>query len=69
MFLQDIMTPSGVRRVERILDVFKCTEMAAGPDASIIDACPGSPSLMSISESFLNADDSSLDPAADSMFL
>lgn len=70
------MTPSGVRRVERILKVFKA-ETGANVTAVIDDVdLPsdnddedqdgregqnGSPSLMSISTTFLNETDSSTD--------
>lgn len=52
------MTPSGVRRVERIMDVFKGSSKfrkAALEEAlDEEDECPGSPSLMSIDRSFFN---------------
>jgi hypothetical protein len=62
---QDIMTPSGVKRVEKILRVFSSAEnvsISAKPEP------PSSPSLMSISESFLNETQSTLNQSASDSF-
>lgn len=55
------MTPSGVKRVEKILRVF---QSPTGSQEESSCAKPGSPSLMSISESFLNETQSSLNQTA-----
>jgi hypothetical protein len=65
--LADIMTPSGVRRVERIMDVFKGKKVRMDQSSADIGdddddvagagdstGGPGSPSLVSINNSFFN---------------
>jgi len=52
--LADIMTPTGVKRMERILRVFNSPSGMAGESPDKKPARPPSPSLMSISDSFLN---------------
>lgn len=67
------MTPSGVKRVERILKVFKSSDPVVTANDSIIDLDdetdegkgPTSPSLMSISTTFFNESGSSLDRSKD----
>ena len=60
------MTPSGVKRVEKILRVFQSPTGSQEDEGS--SAKPASPSLMSISESFLNESESTLHQTASDSF-